>query len=194
MAGQAPADSPDEDLIAAIAGQRDRAAFSELFVRYAGRIKAFLMRAGAAADEADEAVQEVMVTLWRRAETYDPAKAAARSWIYTIARNKRIDLIRRAKRPEPDAQDPMFKPEPEKSAESNLAGAERDNRVRAALSALSEDQLTVVRLAFFTGLSHGEIAERLGTPLGTVKSRLRLAFRRLRDELGADFGTELKDD
>lgn len=184
----------DEDLLAAIAVHRDRQAFARLFQCYAGRIKAFLMRAGAAGDEAEEAVQEVMVTLWRRAETFDPAKAAARSWIYAIARNKRIDLIRRARRPEPDPEDPMFRPDPEQSAESRLAGAERDARVRAALVALPEDQLAVVRLAFFAGLSHGEIAERLATPLGTVKSRLRLSFRRLRGELGQDFEAELKDE
>lgn len=184
----------DEDLVAAVAGFRDRAAFAELFRRYAGRIKAFLMRSGAANDEAEEAVQEVMVTLWRRAETYDPAKAAVRSWIYTIARNKRIDLLRRARRPEPDPEDPTFRPEPEPTAETRFAGVERDAEVRRALATLSDDQLTVVRLAFFSGLSHSEIAERLDTPLGTIKSRLRLSFRRLRDTLGKDFGRELRDE
>lgn len=181
----------DETLLAAIARDRDREAFAELFRAYAGRIKAFLMRTGTAADEADEAVQEVMVTLWRRAETFDPQKAAAQSWIFAIARNKRIDLIRRARRPEPDPEDPMFRPDPEESAETRVAGADRDRAVREALADLSEDQLTVVRLAFFAGLSHSEIAERLDAPLGTVKSRLRLAFRRLRAALGEDFGAEL---
>lgn len=184
----------DEALLQAIAGARDRLAFAELFRRYAGRIKGVLMRAGAPADAAEEAVQEVMVTLWRRAETFDPAKAAARSWIYAIARNKRIDLIRRASRPEPDPEDPMFRPDPEPAPEARLAGADRDQRVREALGTLPEDQLEVIRLAFFAGLSHGEIAERLDTPLGTVKSRVRLAFRRLRGALGADFGAELRDD
>lgn len=184
----------DEDLLAAIAGCRDRTAFAELFQRYAGRIKAFLIRAGSSPDQAEEAAQEVMVTLWRRAETFDPAKAAARSWIYAIARNRRIDLIRRAGRPEPDPEDPLFRPEPDMTAMDALAGAERDARVRDALASLSDDQRVVVRLAFFNGLSHSEIATRLDTPLGTVKSRLRLSFQRLRDELGAEFADELRND
>lgn len=184
----------DEALIEAIAGRRDRTAFAALFRRYAGRIKSFLMRSGATADEAEEAAQEVMVQLWRRAETYDPGRAAARSWIYTIARNKRIDLLRRARRPEPDPEDPTFRPDPEDGTEARLAGVERDAKVRLALAALSDDQLTVVRLAFFAGLSHSEIAERLDAPLGTVKSRLRLSFHRLRDELGPEIGAELRDD
>ncbi|MEO0819177.1 MAG: sigma-70 family RNA polymerase sigma factor [Pseudomonadota bacterium] len=184
----------DERLIAAIAENGSRSAFVELFGRYAGRIKAFLLRSGAAHDEAEEGAQEVMVTLWRRACQFDPQKAGAATWIYTIARNKRIDMLRRARRPEPDPSDPLFNPGPEESAEIHFAGRERDIRVRRALTALSEDQRAVVRLAFFSGLSQSEIAERLETPLGTVKSRLRLSFQRLRDTLGEEFQMELLDE
>ncbi|MEL6578004.1 MAG: sigma-70 family RNA polymerase sigma factor, partial [Pseudomonadota bacterium] len=144
-------------------------------------------------DEAEEGAQEVMVTLWRRAGQFDSSKAAVSTWLFTIARNKRIDMLRRQRRPEPDANDPMFAPDPVESAEVSLAGEARDRRVRRALLALSEDQLAVVRLAFFSGLSQSEIAERLGTPLGTVKSRLRLSFRRLRETLGDEFQMELHD-
>ncbi|MCL5776012.1 sigma-70 family RNA polymerase sigma factor [Limibaculum sp. FT325] len=188
------AGAPDEALILAIAAHRSREAFAALFGRYAGRVKAFLLRSGASHDEAEDGAQEVMVTLWRRAETFDPALAGAATWIFTIARNKRIDMMRRARRPAPDPEDPHFRPDDEAGAETRLSGRERDARVRAALARLSEDQLTVVRLAFFAGLSHAEIAERLETPLGTVKSRLRLSFRRLRDELGESFAEELRDD
>jgi RNA polymerase sigma-70 factor (ECF subfamily) len=184
----------DEALLALIAVERSKDAFSMLFGRYAGRVKAFLMRSGAAHDEAEEGAQEVMVALWRRASTFDPSKASAATWIFTIARNKRIDMLRRAKRPEPDPTDPHFRDTGEASAEAEYSGRERDARVRRALGQLSEDQLTVVRLAFFAGLSHAEIAERLETPLGTVKSRLRLSFARLRDELGESFATELRDE
>lgn len=184
----------DEELIARIAERQCRDAFAELFRRYAGRVKAFLIRAGSAHDEAEEGAQEVMVALWRRAGQYDPAKAGASTWIYTIARNKRIDMLRRQRRPEPDPADPLFAPEPEESAETGYSGRERDGRVRAALGALSEDQRAVVRLAFFGGLSQSEIAERLETPLGTVKSRLRLSFRRLRDTLGDEFLYELREE
>ncbi|MDT8344694.1 MAG: sigma-70 family RNA polymerase sigma factor [Thermohalobaculum sp.] len=184
----------DEALLGAIAADASRAAFAELFRRYAGRIKAFLIRSGASHDAAEDSAQEVMVTLWRRAATFDPARAGAATWIFTIARNKRIDMVRSQRRPAPDPHDPQFRPDDAPGTEASHAGRERDARVRRALGQLSEDQLTVVRLAFFAGLSHAEIAERLATPLGTVKSRLRLSFRRLRDELGESFAEELRDD
>lgn len=184
----------DEDLLAAIARTRSREAFTELFRRYAGRVKAFLLRSGLAHVEAEEGAQEVMVTLWRRAETFDAERASAATWIFVIARNKRVDMLRRARRPEPDPDDPLFRPAEEGGLEAALSGRERDARVRAALTLLTEDQLAVVRLAFFTGLSHAEIAERLETPLGTVKSRLRLSFQRLRGELGDAFAEELNDE
>lgn len=184
----------DEALVAQIAEVSSRDAFCVLFDRYAGRVKAFLIRAGATHEEAEEAAQEVMVTLWRRAQQFDAARAGVTTWIFTIARNKRIDMLRRARRPEPDPADPMFAQGPVAGPEDGLAGTQRDHLVRRALSALSEEQLTVVRLSFFAGLSQSEIAERLGTPLGTVKSRLRLSFQRLRERLGEDFQRELLDE
>ncbi|MEM6943503.1 MAG: sigma factor-like helix-turn-helix DNA-binding protein, partial [Pseudomonadota bacterium] len=100
---------------------------------------------------------------------------------------------RRVRRPEPDMLDPVFEPDPVESAEVSFAGEARDLRVREALHDLSEDQLAVVRLAFFSGLSQSEIAERLDTPLGTVKSRMRLSFVRLRERLGEEFLAELRE-
>ncbi|MEM6932558.1 MAG: sigma-70 family RNA polymerase sigma factor [Pseudomonadota bacterium] len=183
----------DEDLVCLVGDQRDKRAFTELFSRYAGRIKAFLIRSGAGHGEAEEAAQEVMVTLWRRAETFDPSKAGAATWIYTIARNKRIDLVRRARRPEPRSDDPLFEADPVESSETTLASLDRDAKIREAILGLPDDQKAVIRLAFFTGLTHAEIATRLGAPLGTVKSRLRLSFAKLRDELGSEFALELVD-
>lgn len=189
-----PAHTPtDEALLAAVAAG-DRDAFAQLFHRYAGRIKAMMIRSGSPPDLAEEVAQEVMVSVWRKAASFDPAKASVATWIYTVARNRRVDLLRRAARPQPDPDDPLFRPDPQPPAESAMAAAERDARLRRALHALPPDQLEVVRLAFFAGLSHGEIAERLGAPLGTVKSRLRLSFARLRARLGGDFATELADD
>ncbi len=184
----------DEVLLAAVSARRDKAAFVELFGRYAGRVKAFLLRAGAPEGVAEEAAQEVMILLWRRAHLFDPAKAKAATWIFTIARNKRIDLARREARLRQEVDDPTLIQDPAPAAERTVAGADRDAAVRAALSALSEDQRTVVRLAFFSDMTHPEIAERLGLPLGTVKSRLRLAFSKLRAELGPAFSMELTDD
>lgn len=185
------APTPDEALIARVAEAGDRVAFGELFRRYSGKIRGFLAKGGASIPEAEEATQEVFVTIWRKAALFDPAKAGASTWIYTIARNKRIDMIRRTRRAEPDPQDPSFLPDPVQSSEATVSGTERDLRVRAAILALPEDQLRVIRLAFFNGLSHSEIAAELGVPLGTVKSRLRLSFARLRGDLGVEFSDEL---
>lgn len=187
------ADPSDEALLGAIARDADRSAFALLFERFAGRIKAFLIKSGAPGDQAEEVAQDVMVTIWRKAASFDPAKASAATWIFTIARNRRIDVIRRMRRPQPDPEDPSLSPPPQLDAAAEISVAERNARVRRALSSLTEDQRAVVHLAFFAGLSHGEISERVGTPLGTVKSRLRLAFGRLRSELGAQFSDELND-
>lgn len=192
--GPAGGAATDEALVAAVAAAGDRAAFAELFRRHAGRVKAFLMRSGTPEPVAEEAAQEVMITLWRRAHLFDPAKASATTWIFAIARNKRIDLARRDARAAVAADDPLMAPEAADGAERSFAGAERDARVRAAVLALSPEQREVVRLAFFAELSHGAVAAELGLPLGTVKSRLRLAFQRLRSDLGEAFSLELTDD
>ncbi len=184
-------DVSDEVLLARIACG-DRAAFATLFGRYAGKVKGFLARGGAPSAEADEAAQEVMLAIWRKAATFDPAKAGAATWIYAIARNRRVDMARR-RRPAPDPDDPQFRPDPAPPADSAAAAADRDRLVRAALSALSAEQRDVVRLAFYDGLSHAEAAEALALPLGTVKSRLRLAMARLRGALGDEFAAELLD-
>ncbi|MEM7060928.1 MAG: sigma-70 family RNA polymerase sigma factor [Pseudomonadota bacterium] len=189
-----PEQSDDAALIHAIAQNADKAAFSVLFGRFAGRVKGFLIKSGAAPEQAEEIAQEVMITVWRKAKSYDPTKAAVATWIYTIARNRRIDQIRRENRPEPDPDDPQYQPDPEPDSALQFARETRDAKVRAALSELSADQLDVVRLSFFAGLSHGEIAAQLSLPLGTIKSRLRLSFARLRGELGQDFSQELEDD
>lgn len=178
----------------AIAIRADRSAFAALFQRYAGRIKAFLIRGGLPHEMAEELAQEVMVSVWRKAASFDPTRASVATWIYTIARNRRIDHLRKTLRHVPDPEDPLFAPEPEATPEQEAQQATRDGHVRAALANLSGDQFEVVHLAFFDGLSHGEIAEKLGAPLGTVKSRLRLSFQRLRGELGAEFAAELVDD
>jgi RNA polymerase sigma-70 factor (ECF subfamily) len=183
----------DADLVAAVA-RRDRAAFGALFERYAGRIKAFMMRGGASAADADEITQDVMVAIWRRADSFDPARAAASTWIFAIARNRRIDLVRRAGRPGPDPLDPLFHPEPEPDSFAAVSAAEREARLREALAGLAPEQRRVLVLAFYAGLSHGEIAARVGLPLGTVKSRIRLAFRHLHAILGEDLAEGFSDD
>jgi RNA polymerase sigma-70 factor, ECF subfamily len=183
----------DADLIRAIAAY-DRGAFAVLFDRYAVRIKAFMLRAGASEQDADEIAQDVMVSVWRRAASFDPARAAASTWIFAIARNRRIDMIRQARRPAPDPEDPLFQPDPEPDGLVTVSLAEREALVREGLANLPAEQREALRLAFYDGMSHGEIAERTGLPLGTVKSRIRLAFRHLRGALGDDIAGELVGD
>jgi RNA polymerase sigma-70 factor (ECF subfamily) len=188
-----PADPSDAELLTAVAAA-DRAAFAALFGRYAGRIKAYMLRSGASAADADEIAQDVMVAIWRRAASFDPARAAASTWIFAIARNRRVDLIRRARRPAPDPEDPLWLPDPEPDGLDLVAAAEEAERVRASLGLLAPEQRAVLVAAFYDGLSHGEIAAAQGLPLGTVKSRLRLAFRRLRGALADDVVEEGAED
>ena len=182
----------DAELIAAVAA-RDRAAFVTLFERYAGRIKAFAMRGGTGAADADEIAQDVMVSVWRNAASFDPARAGPSTWIFAIARNRRIDQFRRAGRPAPDPADPLFQPDPAPDGFAALSGAEREARLRSALAGLAPEQRRVLEAAFYEGLSHGEIARTEGLPLGTVKSRIRLAFRHLHAILGEDLAEGFDD-
>jgi RNA polymerase sigma-70 factor, ECF subfamily len=172
-------------LITRIAATQDRGAFAELFQHYAPRVKALMMRRGASADRAEDLAQETLLRLWRKAAQYDPRRASASAWVYTIARNVSVDLVRRDGRAAAwlGEQCGVEEEDPDQP-EQHLLIAEREDLVRATLAMLPEEQLRVVRLSFFDGLAHSEIAELLGIPLGTVKSRIRLALQRLRDALG----------
>lgn len=168
------------DCMEAVAQRRDRAAFATLYDYFAPRLKGYLMRMGASDVQAEELVQEVMVTVWRKAHLFDRRRATVATWLYTVARNRRVDALRREKFPDYDPEDPLLLPTAETGPFEAMEAEERASRVRAAMAALPEAQAELVRLAFFRGWTHVEIAERQGVPLGTVKSRLRLAFRKLR--------------
>lgn len=165
-------------LIAAVAVDRDREAFAALFDHFAPRLKAYLMRSGASDAAAEEFAQEAMLTVWRKADLFDCARAGAATWIFTIARNRRLDALRR------EARAPQLelapKPEDPERPDQLLEGAEDAERVRDAMKTLNPDQAEVLRLSFFLDQPHSEIAERLGLPLGTVKSRIRKAMIKLR--------------
>ena len=169
-------------LLGRVAAMRDRAAFAVLFAHFAPRVKAYLLRLGAPPALAEDLAQEALLSLWRKAHLFDPAKASAATWLFTIARNLRIDAIRRERRPELDPED--FMPEAEPAADDGLALADDEARLRAALKDLPPDQIQVVELSFFADKPHSEIAAQLDIPLGTVKSRLRLAMARLKRVLG----------
>ena len=156
--------------------QQDRAAFSRLFRHFAPRLKAYVMRGGGDPAVAEEIVQECMVTVWRKAGTYDRSKANVSTWMFTIARNKRIDRLRRENRPMPSADDlEDLSPAAQPADERHEAGLRRE-KIRTAMAGLPPEQIEVLEKAFFEDLSHQAVAMELGLPLGTVKSRIRLAL------------------
>jgi RNA polymerase sigma-70 factor (ECF subfamily) len=167
-------------LIEAIASSADRQAFAALFRHFAPKIKGYLIKLGADRGHAEELTQEVMLTVWRKAATFDRKQASAATWMFTIARNRRIDAIRREKRPELDPTDPMLVPDTPVAADDRLDALNREARVARAIKSLPQEQADLVHEAFYLAKSHSQIAEETNIPLGTVKSRLRLAFARLR--------------
>lgn len=182
----APAGDELAGLIRKVASDGDRQAYARLYSYFAPRVNAFLRKSGLPANTAEEIAQEVMLNVWRKASYFDPARAAASTWIFTIARNQRIDYLRRAK-VTPGAESWMAEEsEAAPSSETLLLTAEREACVRAALKSLSTEQATVLTLSFFSDKAHAEIAHELGLPLGTVKSRVRLALGRLRALLDAE--------
>ena len=172
------------DCLRSIAEHRSREAFEDLFRFYAPRVKGLLIRSGATPQAAEEVMQETMVLVWRKAALFDPAKASASTWIYTIARNKRFDMLRREKRPELDPEDPFFAGSgAAPDGEAACSVAERDRIVRDHMKTLPDEQLLLVQKAFYEDMTHQAIAAELDLPLGTVKSRIRIALRGLRQKL-----------
>lgn len=172
--------------MAAVAEQRDREAFAQLLRYFAPRVRAYLMRGGASQAQVDEVVQEAMLTVWSQAGRYDATRGNVSTWVYAIARNRWIDRVRKNRRPTCDPDDPAWVPSTAPAPDAAVAVARRRDRVAAVLAVLPSEQATIVRQAYFEGKSQRQIAEQMGIPIGTVKSRVRLALARLRDELGWD--------
>lgn len=177
-------DEPFSLLVRQVALVQDRAAFAALFDHFAPRIKSYLMRLGTPSQQAEELAQEALLAVWRKALLFDPERASAATWIFTIARNLRIDALRRERRPMPDFEDPAFMPPPEDGAEHGMEVQQDEAALRRALVLLPPDQKDIVMLSYFSDKPHSQIAAELGIPLGTVKSRLRLAMARLRAAMG----------
>ncbi|WP_370677915.1 sigma-70 family RNA polymerase sigma factor [Pleomorphomonas sp. PLEO] len=170
-------------LVAAIAEAGDRQAFARLFSHYAPRLKTFLSRQGFGASDCDDLIQDTMLAVWRKAGQFDAKSGAVSTWIFTISRNLGIDRRRRVARRLRDDDLPPSDVDPSPSAEGEIITREDETRVRRALDRLPTEQADVIALSFFSQSPQSEIASALGIPLGTVKSRIRLAMNRLRQML-----------
>lgn len=181
VSGAAPAREDFESLLADVGRHKNRQSFITLFRHFAPRVKSFLMRSGASEAQADELAQETMLNVWNKAEGYDPAKSAASTWIFTIARNKRIDAMRKSKFYSVDLDSlPEIEDANHVSPAQGVADKQEIAAIAAALEALPPEQAALIKQSFFENKTHQEIAEETGIPLGTIKSRIRLALRRLR--------------
>lgn len=165
----------------AIRDQRDKRAFKLLFDHFAPRLKGFVMRTGAPAAQAEDIVQDVMLTVWRKAHLFDPSRAQVSSWIYQIARNRQIDVIRKEARPVPEAL--RAEEDADEDAGQALVLEQETDLLRQALERLSPSQREMIERAYLGELTHTEIRDATGLPLGTIKSRIRLGLERLRHEL-----------
>jgi RNA polymerase sigma factor (sigma-70 family) len=160
---------------------QDTAAFAALFQHFAPRIKAFLMKGGTSEALAEECAQDVMATVWKKAHLFDPERASVATWVFTIARNRRIDMLRKQRRPEPEEL--PWGPEPEPDQADAMALQQESEKLVAALAELPRKQRELIERAYYGELSHTEIAAETGLPLGTIKSRIRLALERLRHKM-----------
>lgn len=190
MMGEAnPADTRREHgaWMRAVADHGDRVAFRRLYDHYAPRMKSYLIRSGSSADLAEELVQDCMATIWRKAGSFDPDQASVSTWMFTIVRNRRIDYFRRGRGAQAlDADDPMLLPEAAPLADSVVSAAEDAARIARVIAELPPEQAEMLRLAYYEDMAHSEIAAETQLPLGTVKSRLRLALARMRKALELD--------
>ncbi|MEP4378430.1 MAG: sigma-70 family RNA polymerase sigma factor [Alphaproteobacteria bacterium] len=180
-------EAPDWSEVMRAVADRDREAFATLFRHFAPRVKSYMLRLGSDDSQAEELAQETMASVWRKAAQFDPARAAASTWIFTIARNLRIDTFRRINRPALDPHDPALVPNPPPQGDAVLEQKQIAAQIRSALATLPEDQRRVLHMSFFDEQSHSQIAAALDLPLGTVKSRIRLAFGRVKATIGDSY-------
>ncbi len=184
--GTPPLSKAPEELLRLVGGQRDRSAFGALYRMFGPKVRAYAVRMGASGASADDLVQDVMMSVWRKADSYAPDKANAATWVYAIARNRLLDEFRRTPptsvQPEAVDEEPADDPAHEGRIDTERAA----QRVRAAIDGLPAEQSEILRIAYYEGISQREIAARLGLPLGTVKSRTRLALDRLRSALDSE--------
>lgn len=172
-----------DDLLAAVGTDRDGEAFTALFEYFRPRVQTQMLRGGLPPFVAADVAQDVLETIWCKAHQFDRSKSAASTWVFSIAQNRKVDIHRRSREHIFTDADLSLIPDDSADGETRLDAAQRQWHVHNALEALPLDQFKMVQLAFFEGLSHATIAARTKIPVGTVKSRLRLAFSRMRQLL-----------
>jgi RNA polymerase sigma-70 factor (ECF subfamily) len=170
-------------LISAVASEQNRQAFARLFEHYAPRLKAMSLKQGLPPSKAEELVQETMLMVWRKAESFDQRRGSPSAWIFTILRNKRIDMYRKQRHPEYELNEALDVADPQAGADEIVDETQRARMIRSAIELLPGNQRQIIDMAFFEDKSHGEIADELSLPLGTVKSRIRLAVKKLKDTM-----------
>jgi RNA polymerase sigma-70 factor (ECF subfamily) len=178
--------SPAEDhkrLMGLVAFEQNRDAFKSLFLYFGPRVKAMMIRSGADAAAAEDLAQDVMITVWRKSQLYSAQRGAVSTWIFTIARNARIDKLRRGSSRSYEDIDDMELESDLPDAEQEVWEGQRAGLVSQALSGLPDEQRLIMEMAFLRDLPQSEIARELALPIGTVKSRMRLAYGKLREKL-----------
>ncbi|NNF79220.1 MAG: sigma-70 family RNA polymerase sigma factor [Rhizobiales bacterium] len=173
------------DLLDRVAKQQDKAAFAELFEHFGPRVKGFMMRKGADGELAEDLAQDTMITVWRKAHMYSGDKGSVSTWIFTIARNRRIDWARKLKGMQFSDISEVEQPSDDRPADEIVLGNQEAKSVAAAVEQLPSDQKQVISMAFMEDMTQQEISQRLDLPLGTVKSRMRLAYQKLSKSLEA---------
>ena len=166
-----------------IAESQDIGSFKKIFEYFSPRLKSFLMKSGAEESIAEEIIQETMTIIWTKADYYDPKVASPSTWIYTIARNKKIDILRKSRKAILEDIETAVLPAVEPKTEENIEHDQKFDLIAQQLDSLPKDQLDLLKMNFFEEKSHGEISELTGIPLGTVKSRIRLALEKIRGKL-----------
>lgn len=171
------------ELLNRIAQNRDRQAFREIFTNYGPKVKGLLIRQGADPQTAEELAQETLLTVWKKAHLYANQKGSVATWIFTIARNLRIDRLRSETIWGNMDYEMVEQVCDDKLQDEQVEEGQRKNKLLTALKQISKDQYDVLSLSYLNGMSHSEIAEKLDLPLGTVKSRMRLAYGKIRELL-----------
>lgn len=175
------------DLLSRVGRDQDKEAFELLFHYFAPRIKSYMFKLGSNETEAEELTQKTFLQIWRKAPLFDQSKAAASTWIFRVARNLRIDSLRKDSRLSREELDFDTIEDTKDSPETMITKTQQAVHVRNAISYLNKQQSEIIKLSFYEGLSHSRISEKLGIPLGTVKSRIRLAFSKIRRQLGDQY-------